>query len=95
MVRAYRVAMNRGFAAEHVIKWGSGDMKKWRNEPMLPHHVELCQRVFDAAKVARDITPDSDANDPVAALVLTLYRHGVWEEDELLRRVLGALDEKS
>jgi hypothetical protein len=70
-------------------------MRKWRNEPMLPHHVELCQRVFDAAKVARNITPDSDANDPVAALVLTLYRHGVWEEDELLRRVLGALDEKS
>lgn len=70
-------------------------MKKWSNEPMLPHHVELCQRVFDAARTARGISPDSDANDPVAALVLTLYRHGVWDEEELLRRVLQALDETS
>jgi hypothetical protein len=70
-------------------------MTKWRNEPMLPDHVGLCQRVFDAAKTARKIPADSDANDPVAALVLTLYRHGVWEEEELLRRVLKALDEKS
>lgn len=70
-------------------------MTKWRNEPMLPPHVELCQRVFDAARAARKISPDSDANDPVAALVLTLYRHGVLEEEELLRRVLSALDEKS
>ncbi|WP_455269947.1 hypothetical protein [Rhizobium herbae] len=70
-------------------------MTKWRNEPMLPNHVELCQRVFDSARAARNITPDSDANDPVAALVLTLYRHGVREEEELLTRVLLALDEKS
>jgi hypothetical protein len=70
-------------------------MTNWRNEPMLPDHVDLCQRVFDAAVVARRIKPESDANDPVAALVLTLYRHGVWEETELLRRTLGALDEKS
>ncbi|CAN7321764.1 hypothetical protein [Pararhizobium sp. LjRoot238] len=70
-------------------------MTKWRNEPMLPHHVELCQRVFDATRTARKIAPESDANDPVAALVLTLYRHGVREEEELLRRVLQALDEES
>ncbi|OBZ94428.1 hypothetical protein ADU59_17350 [Pararhizobium polonicum] len=70
-------------------------MKKWSNEPMLPRHVELCQRVFDAARAARGISADSDANDPVAALVLTLYRHGVWDEEELLRRVLQALDETS
>ena len=70
-------------------------MTKWRNEPMLPHHVELCQRVFDAARKARKIAPDSDANNPVAALVLTLYRHGVLEEEKLLQRVLMALDEKS
>jgi len=70
-------------------------MTKWRNEPMLPDHVELCQRVFDRARNARKIAPDSDANDPVAALVLTLYRHGVRDEEELLTRVLHALDEKS
>ncbi|URK86900.1 hypothetical protein LP421_22930 [Rhizobium sp. RCAM05350] len=52
-------------------------MTKWRNEPMLPNHVELCQRVFDSARTALNIAPDSDANNPVAALVLTLYRHGV------------------
>jgi hypothetical protein len=70
-------------------------MTKWRNEPMLPNHVQLCQRVFDAARAARAIPPESDANDPVAALVLTLYRHGVRDEEELLKRVLQALDEKS
>lgn len=70
-------------------------MTKWRNEPMLPNHVELCQRVFDRAKTARNIASDSDANDPVAALVLTLYRHGVRDEEELLTRVLLALDETS
>ncbi|HTO31214.1 MAG TPA: hypothetical protein VL202_08565 [Pararhizobium sp.] len=70
-------------------------MKQWRNEPMLPHHVELCQRVFETAKKARKISADSDANNPVAALVLTLYRHGVWDEAELLKRTLKALDEKS
>lgn len=68
-------------------------MSQWRNEPMLPYHVELCQRVFDAACTARNI--DSDARDPVAAYVLTLYRHGVRQEDELLSRVLKGLDEDS
>ncbi len=70
-------------------------MSKWRNEPMLPHHVDLCQRVFDRARAARMISAQSDANDPVAALVLTLYRHGVHDEEELLKRVLKALDEDS
>lgn len=70
-------------------------MGKWRNEPMLPHHVNLCQRVFDRARSAREITAESDANDPVAALVLTLYRHGVHEEEELFKRVLMALDEEN
>jgi len=70
-------------------------MSKWRNEPMLPHHVDLCQRVFDRARAARRISVESDANDPVAALVLTLYRHGVHDEDVLLKRVLAALDEES
>lgn len=70
-------------------------MTRWRNEPMLPEHVALCQRAFDAAMKARKIERDSDASNPVAALVLTLYRHGVWDEDELLARVLKALDEKS
>lgn len=70
-------------------------MTRWRNEPMLPGHVDLCQRVFDKAREARDIAAGSDANDPVAALVLTLYRHGVWDEAELLKRVLAALDEES
>lgn len=67
----------------------------WRNEPMLPEHVALCQRVYDAARKKRKIASDSDASNPVAALVLTLYRHGVLEEDELLKRVLKALDEKN
>ncbi|NHT76168.1 hypothetical protein C8J35_105176 [Rhizobium sp. PP-F2F-G38] len=67
----------------------------WRNQPMLPEHVDLCQRVYDAARKKRKIAPDSDASNPVAALVLTLYRHGVLEEEELLRRVLKALDEKN
>jgi hypothetical protein len=70
-------------------------MSKWRNEPMLPDHVDLCQRVFDRARAARNISAASDANDPVAALVLTLYRHGVHDEEELLKRVLMALDEDS
>lgn len=67
----------------------------WRNELMLPEHVDLCQRVFDAVRKKRRITSESDANDPVAALVLTLFRHGVTEEEELMRRVLMALDEKT
>lgn len=67
----------------------------WRNEPMLPEHVALCQRVFDAARKKRRIPADSDAGNPVAALVLTLYRHGVLDEEELLKRVLKALDEKN
>jgi hypothetical protein len=62
---------------------------------MLPEHVDLCQRVFDAALKKRKIAVDSDAGNPVAALVLTLYRHGVLDEDELLKRVLQALDEKN
>ena len=62
---------------------------------MLPQHVALCQRVYDAARKKRKIAPDSDASNPVAALVLTLYRHGVLEEEELLRRVLKALDERN
>ena len=70
-------------------------MGQWRNEPMHPTHVELCQRVFDAACAARDIGAGSDAKEPVAAFVLTLYRHGVREEPELLDRVLKALDENS
>lgn len=65
----------------------------WRNEPMLPEHVDLCQRVYDQARLARGL--ESDAMNPVAALVLTLYRHGVHEEGELLRRTLLALDENS
>ncbi|OLP60168.1 hypothetical protein BJF93_14400 [Xaviernesmea oryzae] len=60
---------------------------------MLPEHVDLCQRVYDRARDARGIA--SDAKNPVAALVLTLYRHGVHEEEELLRRTLLALDETS
>ncbi|WP_438751582.1 hypothetical protein [Pararhizobium sp. O133] len=51
--------------------------------------------MFETAKKARKISADSDANNPVAALVLTLYRHGVWDEAELLKRTLRALDEKS
>lgn len=66
-------------------------MGQWRNEPMHPGHVDLCQRVFDAACHVKDI--ESDARDPVAAYVLTLYRHGVREEQELLQRVLKGLDE--
>ncbi len=68
-------------------------MGQWRNEPMHPDHVELCQRVFNAACLARNI--DEDAREPVAAYVLTLYRHGVREEQELLQRVLKGLDEDS
>lgn len=68
-------------------------MGQWRNEPMHPGHVDLCQRVFDAACSAREIETDSDARDPVAAYVLTLYRHGVRDEEELLQRVLKGLDE--
>jgi len=68
---------------------------QWRNEPMHPDHVELCQRVFNAACTARDIDSDSDAREPVAAYVLTLYRHGVRDEQELLQRVLKGLDEDS
>ena len=67
----------------------------WRNEPMLPEHVDLCQRVYDAARKKRKIAADSDASNPVAALVLTLFRHGVLDEEELLKRVLKALDEKN
>ncbi|MDQ0318933.1 hypothetical protein QO002_001071 [Pararhizobium capsulatum DSM 1112] len=70
-------------------------MGQWRNEPMHPEHVDLCQRVFNAACLARSIDTESDARDPVAAFVLTLYRHGVWEEHELLTRVLRGLDEDS
>lgn len=70
-------------------------MGQWRNEPMHPQHVELCQRVFDAACAARNIEIGADARDPVAAFVLTLYRHGVRQEDELLERVLRGLDEES
>lgn len=70
-------------------------MGHWRNEPMHPQHVELCQRVFNAACTARNIDTESDARDPVAAYVLTLYRHGVRQESELLDRVLKGLDEDS
>jgi len=69
-------------------------MTQWRNEPMLPTHVNLCQRVFDGVRKARKIIPGSDADEPVAALVLTLFRHGVREEAELMQRTLKALDEK-
>ena len=71
------------------------DMSNWRDHPMLPPHVELCQRVFDDIRHARRISPGSDADEPVAALVLALFRHGVRDEQELHKRVLQALDERS
>jgi len=70
-------------------------MSNWREHPMLPPHVELCQRVFDNIRSTKQITPGSDADEPVAALVLALFRHGVRGEEELHKRVLQALNERS